>query len=102
MAAVTLAAASHGFRLHQRQNRSTDEMGRDRIGRPSTNFRSSSASSRAERKRSLRVLGQRLEDDRLQVARDVAVDRPGPIGRLVNDPVDQPELVASRRMPAAR
>ncbi len=49
-----------------------------------------------------RVLGQRLLDDRLQVARDTAVELPRRGGRLVHDLVDQAQPVSTLKQRAQR
>ncbi len=92
-AAVMLAAASHGLRLHQRRNCSTGPTRRHRVGRPSRNRRSSSRSSPAVSHRSLGSLDRALEHDRLQVAGDAAVVLPQWRRRLVGDLVDELDLV---------
>ena len=88
-AATPIDAASPGFRRHHRASRSAAETRRARIGRSSRNRRRSSARARGRRVPVRRVAGDRLGDDRLQVARDARRQLLQPRRLLVQHLVDQ-------------
>ena len=93
-------AATAGWRRAQRAYRSRALVRRARIGSSSRNRRRSSAIASAVGVAVARVLVDRLQDDRLQVARDPRVDRPRPRRLVALDLLDQRQRGRASRRPA--
>ena len=89
--------AARGFRRHQRPRRSTQAMGRARIGSPASQRRSSSASSAASCVAPGRRTGQGLEADGLQVARHLVVELAWRPGVVLQHLQQQHAAVAAKR-----
>ena len=89
-------------RRDQRAARSTSDGGRTRIGWPLENRLRSSASSTAVGIPVHRLLGHRLQDDRLEVAGNPAIEPARRDGILVADLVNERGQVICRERPGDR